>query len=149
MKSVNVISKLGALSFIGLMVLTLATGGTALAADNFKLFQQVKVSEKPAELKRLASFEEAPGCQVVFISNSEEERLSTILDKLRGSPVLTVSDMKKFIQRGGMVGFIVEKNKVGFNINRTVAESAGLKVSSQLLKLAKTIVKTILTKPIG
>src|SRR5258708_7006782 len=59
MKSVNVISKLGALSFIGLMVLTLATGGTALAADNFKLFQQVKVSEKPAELKRLASFEDA------------------------------------------------------------------------------------------
>ncbi len=53
MKSVNVLSKLGALSFMGLMVLTLATGGTALAADNFKLFQQVKVSEKPVELKRI------------------------------------------------------------------------------------------------
>ncbi len=64
MKSVNpnaknpnkLVSRLGVLSYMGLMVLTLATGGNALAAD-FKLWQQVKVSEKPLEVQRLDKFE--------------------------------------------------------------------------------------------
>jgi hypothetical protein len=107
------------------------------------------VQDKKLVFKRLLNLQEASDCQVVFISASEEDLLSAILAKLQGSPVLTVSDMKRFIQRGGMVGFSLDKNKVGFNVNRTVAEGAGLKISSQLLKLAKTIVKTILLKPIG
>ena len=111
-------------------------------------FNGKSVQDKKLIFKRLSSLEQASDCQVIFISRSEEERLGSILGKLRGSPILTVSDMDEFIQRGGMVGFVVENNKVGFNINRTVAEGAGLKVSSQLLKLAKTIVRNILGKPI-
>ena len=125
-----------------------------LGEDPFEKDQEVglngkDVQDKKLVFKRLSSLQEATGCHVVFISASEQERLDTILRQLQGTPVLTVSDMKKFIQRGGMVGFILESDKVGFNINRTVAESTGLKISSQLLRLARTIVKTLIGMPIG
>jgi hypothetical protein len=125
-----------------------------LGEDPFEKGLEKELTGKPLQdkqlvFKRLSSLDDALGCQVVFISASEEERLGAILNRLQGSPILTVSDMGKFIQHGGMVGFILQDNKVGFNVNRTVAESAGLKISSQLLKLAKIIVKTITWKSLG
>src|SRR5258708_569261 len=96
------------------------------------------VQDKKLVFIRLSNFQEASGCQVVFISSSKADDLGTILGTLRGPPVLTVSDMDRFVQRGGMVGFPIEDNRVRFNINLAAADQAGLKISSQLLKLAKT-----------
>ena len=57
----------------------------------------------------------------------------------QGTPTLTVSDMDRFIQKGGMVGFILDESRVRFNINLTATQEARLKISSQLLKLAKMV----------
>jgi len=46
------------------------------------------------------------------------------------------------VEEGGVVGFSVEGKKVRFSINTKAADSANLKVSSQLLKLAKSIIST-------
>jgi hypothetical protein len=107
------------------------------------------IQDKKLVFKRLSDPQEAPSCHVVYVSVSEREHLDTILNKLRAAPVLTVSDMKGFIQRGGMIGLFLDKNKVAFSINQTVAESTGLKISSQLLKLAKTIARTLLGKSLA
>jgi len=49
---------------------------------------------------------------------------------------LTVSDMPRFTERGGMVEFVVDSSRVRFQVNLTTAERAGLTLSSQLLKVA-------------
>jgi hypothetical protein len=56
-----------------------------------------------------------------------------------GNGVLTVSDVGNFAQNGGMIEFVPEGNKVFFEINNKVAKSRGVKISSQLLKLAKKV----------
>ncbi len=38
-----------------------------------------------------------------------------------------------------MIGFTLENHKVRFNINKDAADAAHLKLSSELLKLAKTV----------
>jgi hypothetical protein len=97
------------------------------------------VHDRQLVFKRLANTQEAAGCQVLFISRSEEGRLDQILASLDGTPVLTVSDMHRFTQRGGMVGFSMEEQKVRFNVNLKAAETHALRISSQLLKLAKNV----------
>ena len=79
----------------------------------------------------------AGGCQVLFVSRSERERLPQILAPLKSSPVLTVGDTKGFLDQGGIVNFILEGSKVRFEINPAAAEQAGLKISSKLLRLAR------------
>jgi len=44
--------------------------------------------------------------------------------------------MPEFSRHGGMVQFVVDSNRVRFEVNLTCAERAGLTLSSQLLKVA-------------
>jgi hypothetical protein len=54
---------------------------------------------------------------------------------------LTVSNVPKFSQHGGMIEFVVEANKIRFEVNLTSAERAGLTLSSELLKVATAVTR--------
>jgi hypothetical protein len=79
-------------------------------------------------------------CQILFISRSERRKVTTILAAVRGAPVLTVADADGFLEKGGIINFILQGSKVRFEINQEVADQAGLKISSKLLRLASRVV---------
>jgi hypothetical protein len=89
--------------------------------------------------RRLPGIAEAAGCRILFISASEDAQVNRILSTLQNTSVLTVSDMPRFTERGGMVQFIQDGNRVRFEINRAVAERAGLTLSSELLRVASAV----------
>ena len=89
--------------------------------------------------RRLDTERGVDGCHIVFIAASERRRTNGVLERLKASPTLTVGETDGFIQSGGVIGFVVEDQKVGFEINAGAAKRKGLKISSQLLKLAKTV----------
>ncbi len=99
------------------------------------------VRKHPLVLKRLRVDEELRGCHLLFISRSEKERLPALLNQLKGSPVLTLSDVDGFAQQGGMVNLLLVNKNVKMEINQAAAGEAGLQISSKLLNLAR-IVKT-------
>ena len=78
-------------------------------------------------------------CQLIFISKSEKKHVAEILSALDDKPVLTVSEIEGFAERGGGINFYLEGNKVRFEVNPDAARHDGLKVSSQLLSLGKII----------
>ena len=94
------------------------------------------IDAKKVVVRRLSKPQEAINCRIVFISSSEESQLKEIVSFLDKTSVLTVSDMPQFTRRGGMVQFVLEGARVRFEVNLTAAEHAGLRLSSQLLKLA-------------
>ena len=94
------------------------------------------VGQRKVVAKRIARPQDAASCQVLFISSSEDGRLKDILALLDKLKVLTVSDMPRFSERGGMIQFVPEKDKIRFEVNLTNTEHAGLNLSSELLKVA-------------
>lgn len=78
-------------------------------------------------------------CHALFISSSERRRLKSILDQAKGAPVLTIGETEEFAQMGGIINFVIEDNKVRFQINIEAAKRADLKIHSTLLNLAKVI----------
>jgi YfiR/HmsC-like len=82
---------------------------------------------------------DAAECRVLFISSSEERRLKEILASLGRASVLTVSDLPEFTQQGGMVQFVLQGDRVRFEVNSASAERAGLTLSSDLLKVAVNV----------
>jgi hypothetical protein len=90
-------------------------------------------------IMRFKSDEEARDCHIVFISASEKGRVSSILGRLQGSSILTVSDIPGFCQGGGIIEFDLQDQKVHFGINPQAGERAGLKISSKLLSVAKIV----------
>jgi YfiR/HmsC-like len=97
------------------------------------------IDGKSVAAKRISTLQESSACQILFLSSSEEARLPKIVESLDKSAVLTVSDMPGFSQRGGMIQFILDGNKVRFEVNLTAAQSAGLNPSSELLRVATTV----------
>lgn len=80
-------------------------------------------------------------CQLVYISDTLEPGLNSMLAGLANRPILTVSDIESFTDAGGMIEFTLSDNRIRFEINTVAAANAGLVISSKLLSLA-TSVKT-------
>jgi hypothetical protein len=91
--------------------------------------------------RRLASATAVAGCHVLFVSASERQQVPQILATLARADVLTVSDMPEFVRLGGMLQFVVQGNRVRFDVNLPACEAAGLRVSSDLLRVASTVRK--------
>ena len=99
------------------------------------------VGDRPLVVKRLRADEDLRGCHVLFVSRSEKERLPVVLRLLKGSPILSVSEINGFAEQGGMVNLLLSSKTVKMEINQAAAEEAGLQISAKLLKLAR-LVKT-------
>lgn len=98
-----------------------------------------KAFQKEFAIRRFATGREALGSHILFISASEEPRLPLVLRELEGASILTIGETDGFARRGGMIEFRIESNRVRFDINVVAAERAKLKLSSQLLKLARVV----------
>jgi hypothetical protein len=68
-------------------------------------------------------------CHILFIASLETGQLRKSFESLRG-----------FVERGGMINFVLENNRVLFEVNLKAAQQRGLKISSELLNVAKLVV---------
>lgn len=98
-----------------------------------------QIKGRTLALKQVESAKDLEQCQIVFVCPSEKSRLSEILGQLKNARILTVSEIDGFAERGGIINFISERNKVRFEINADAAKRTGLTISSELLKLAKLV----------
>ena len=97
------------------------------------------IAGRPLQIERVEENKPPPNCHILFISSSERKRLPQILETLKGSSVLTVSEMDQFTQSGGMINFFKQENTIRFEINAAAAQTAGLKISSKLLQIGQQV----------
>ncbi|MDO8682184.1 MAG: YfiR family protein [Armatimonadota bacterium] len=97
------------------------------------------VSDRRLIIKRFERVQGVGSCHILFVSSSERNHLSKILEAAKTNNVLTVSEIDNFANKGGVIGFSMDQNKIGFVINVEAAKKAKLKISSKLLRLAKVV----------
>jgi hypothetical protein len=118
----------------GALVLGIA-GDNAFADVVMRTVVGRSVDGREFQTRRLESGDDPAGCGIVFIGAIKSHDEDDWLQRVRGS-VLTVGESTRFLRSGGMVRLYVEDHKVRFQVNQKNAETAGLKISSQLLMLA-------------
>jgi hypothetical protein len=115
-------------------------GNKKVVVIRFKPFEELKKTDK-AEMDK--EIEAIRRCHLLYICRSEEASLEDLMNLTNGCGVLTVAGIEKFVESGGgIINFIMEENKVRFEINLNAARRANLKIRSQLLKLAKKVIGT-------
>lgn len=97
------------------------------------------VNGRKMTVRRMSESPSPQVCQVVFIG-SQEKDIPRILGGL-GRGVLTVGEGDGFIRAGGIIAFVIQDRRVRFDIAQSAAEGAALKLSSQLLAVARSVVK--------
>lgn len=107
--------------------------------DTLRTIEGKSIEGRKVVTKRFKSVRDLEFSHVLFISPSEKERLGEIMKVLKDWSVLTVGEMAGFVEAGGIINFIIEGNKVRFEINAVNAERARLRLSSRLLNVAKVV----------
>ena len=108
--------------------------GPALDTIDHKLAQGHEV-----HVRRRVRPEEARSCHILFVAESEHAQLAAILRAVSGASVLTISEIDRFAEAGGIIGLYKVDNKLRFSVNLEQAHASLLEINSQLLKLAKIV----------
>ena len=131
-KYVDLPSRSGATITIGIL-------GTDPSGGSFDIINGKVVAGRTLAVRHLGSRLDPRAVNILFVSDSEHSRLRQIFGTLGRAGVLTVGETKGFAQSGGMINFITESNKVRFEINPDAAARANVRISSQLLRLARVV----------
>jgi YfiR/HmsC-like len=97
------------------------------------------VSGHPIRIKHFRSVPDNSGCQLLFVADSARPSVEEALARVRGTPVLTITELPRSAQDKGIINFVIEQNHVRFEIDNGLAGESGLRISSQLLALAVAV----------
>jgi len=78
-------------------------------------------------------------CQLLFIPALSASVRKELLVRASTLPVLTVGDYPGFLDEGGIVNLRLVEGRVRFEINLDAANRTGVRLSSQLLRLALNV----------
>jgi hypothetical protein len=114
-----------------------------------------KVRGKRVVVRRAIALEQAPSCHMLYIAESERQNMATIIESLRGSSVLTISEASSanaLKEEGGgtpmpaatpplrcVITLILDNKRLVFEVDSEAAKQAGLTMSSRLLYLARHV----------
>jgi hypothetical protein len=75
-------------------------------------------------------------CQVLYAADNKP---ASTTFSAAGPAVLTIGEGDDFIRQGGIIAFVLDNRHVRFDINLKAATNAGLKLSSKLLSVARSV----------
>lgn len=97
------------------------------------------VDNRPVRVSRIANGAQGRECDILFVSPYEGDGIRGDLAALSGADVLTVSDAPDFLERGGMIQFVLEGDHVRFDVNLDAVNRTHVVLSSELLRVAAAV----------
>jgi hypothetical protein len=110
-------------------------GSTAVTEPLSQIAKTNTVKNKKIIIRHFSSPDEITQCNILFISANSTFSLSSVLSKLNKG-TLTITEEAGLAEQGAAFNFVVVNDKLKFEANVKSINAAGLKASSQLLKLA-------------
>jgi hypothetical protein len=88
-------------------------------------------------IEHYGSPREATRCHLLFIGATETGRLGDILAAVAGRSIVTVGETESFLERGGMIALVADRNRIRLLVRPGLLRAAKLDVSSKLLRVAE------------
>jgi hypothetical protein len=114
--------------------------GDDAVVDAFTGIEGKHVGKRRLAVRKVRSTRRLQDCHLLFVTGSNRGRLPQIFAAVKGKPVLTIGEMADFAESGGIINLVKAGGKMRFKVNLDAARRAGLKISSQVLKLALSVI---------
>jgi len=75
-------------------------------------------------------------CDLLYVEESSQVTIRSILDRIRSRSVLTIGDADQFTRTGGMVALVRSGDQIEIHVNLDTLRGRQLEMSSRLLSLA-------------
>lgn len=114
-------------------------GSTAFSSAVDRVIANEAVGGHPLVRAEAETADAARSCHILFVGRvATADRLLT---GIRAAPVLTVGDAPDVLRRGATIAFVMEGNRVRFDVNVADAKTRGLTISSKLLRVARRVLE--------
>jgi hypothetical protein len=114
-------------------------GADATSEALQRLTSGKSVNGRRVVVRRLGHDGDLKACHVIFVGASERKDTPSMLERLRGTSVLTVGESDGFGRHGGVINLLLNEGRIRFEVNPRAAERAHLQISSRLLSLATIV----------
>lgn len=111
-------------------------GSSELASDLEKYTAGKNVGLQKIVVKKFKEVEEISKCNIIFVSSGRSSKLPDIISKLSGGHTLIVGEKRGIIDAGAAINFIMNDDKLKFELKSSNASKYGLKVNSKLESMA-------------
>jgi hypothetical protein len=115
-------------------------GDTPAAPWLEHLARERRIQDRRVDYRRTKPSDDLGACNLLFLAAGERPRLKQVLQRVSGKPVLTVGDSEGFAREGVIINLFLDENgHVRFEMSSAELRKSGLKVSAQLLRLARMV----------
>jgi hypothetical protein len=114
-------------------------GNYSFGASLAQFASSATVNGHRLEVKWVRKEQDLQGCQLIFVSRSESKHYDKVLEAVANSGSLTIGEDQEFLHAGGMLSLELAQSRLLFDVNLDAVNDAHLKLSSQLLSLARHV----------
>ena len=113
--------------------------GAEVSAPLKEIAAKKMVNGRKIRIEEYRDIDQIDHCQILLISEAHKASLEQILSVMKKKNVLIIGESEGFAEEGAAIDFVLKNGQIKFQINRRAIKQSGLRVSSQLLKLALLI----------
>jgi hypothetical protein len=103
------------------------------------LVRNERVGAHPVVVDELTDDRTVTTCHVLFVSRLDENRLVPLARTLADHPVLIVGETSRVLELCSAIAFVIDGERVRFDVNMPALTDRGLKASSKLLRVAREV----------
>jgi hypothetical protein len=112
----------------------LGTGDIALELEKYT--KGKKVGAQNIAIRKYKAPEEIQQCHVLVVPFSKTKQMAEIINALNGKSTLIITEKDGALNEGSAINFIVEGDKLKFELKPANANKYGIKFSSKLLEMS-------------
>lgn len=101
-----------------------------------RLAANESINGRAVRIVRDVAPSQARACAIAFFGSGDNDAIREGLSALSDADVLTVSDAPNFLNDGGMIQFVLQRDHVRFAVNLDALRKTNLALSSQLIRVA-------------
>jgi hypothetical protein len=109
-----------------------------VAAELRKILPTHKVKNTEAQVREVTRLQDLGTAQMVYVGPATADRRDIIV-ALSAKPVLVVTDADQGLGMGSVLNFVMQNNRVRFEVSLVAADRSGLRISAELLGVAARV----------
>jgi hypothetical protein len=110
-------------------------GNSPIIAELDAIAKTKKIGSQALEIKKVNSVSEISHAHIVFLPDDHKSKVSEVISKTSSTPTVVVGETEGLSSKGTIFNFILIDQKLRFEVNEDKANSKGIKLAANLVKL--------------
>lgn len=103
------------------------------------LYSNATIKSKKVKIEYIKNIKNLQDVKILYISQASSAELKTILNYIKNKNILTISDIRGFAQKGGMIQLYTKNQRLKLRINLDNVQKENLKIKASLLRISDVI----------